>query len=247
LREKAKKFPFLSEFMLLDDKVAIVTGGGRGIGKAIAVELAKNGADIVIASRDKKEMNSAAKEITALGRKALTVKTDVTKLTNIKNMVKKTVKELGKIDILVNNAGILFHGPFEEIKHEQIDATVNVNLVGLMHVTREVISELKKQKEGLIINISSVAGKEGYVDLAVYSATKFGVIGFTESLAGELEDENIRVYAICPTATQTKMWEQISDQPAAHVPEDVALEIIHLIKNRKKIAPGSAINVKKHL
>ena len=233
--------------MLLDNKVAVITGGGRGIGKAIALELAKNGADIVIASRDKKEIDSAAKEITALGRKALTVKTDVTKLTDIKNMVKKTVKELGKIDILVNNAGILFHGPFEDIKHEQIDATVDVNLLGTMHVTREVIPELKKQKEGLIINISSVAGKEGYVDLAVYSATKFGVIGFTESIAGELENENIRVYAICPTATQTKMWEQISDQPAAHVPGDVALEIIHLIKNRKKIHPGSAINVKKRV
>jgi len=232
---------------LVENKVAIVTGGGRGIGKAIALELAKNGADIVIASRDMKEMKIAAKEIAALGRKALTVKTDVTKLSDIKNMVKKTLKEFKRIDILVNNAGILFHGPFEEIKHKQIDATVNVNLLGLMHVTKEVIPYLKKQKESLIINISSVAGKEGYADLAVYSATKFGVIGFTESIAGELENEGIRAYAICPTATQTKMWEQISDQKAAHVPEDVALEIINLIKNRKKIHPGSAVNVRKHV
>jgi len=232
---------------LLENKTAIVTGGGRGIGKAIAIELAKNGANIVIASRDMKEMKAAAKEITALGRKALAVKTDVTKLSDIKSMVKKTIKEFKKIDILVNNAGILFHGPFEEIKDKQIDATVNVNLVGLMHVTKEVIPHLKKQDEGLIINISSVAGKEGYVDLAVYSATKFGVIGFTESIAGELEDDNIRAYAICPTATQTKMWEQISDEKAVHVPEDVALEIIKLIKNRKKIHPGSAINVRKHV
>lgn len=233
--------------MLLDNKVAVVTGGGRGIGKAIAIEFARNGADIVIASRVVKEMNETAKEIRALGRKVLTVKTDVTKLSEIRNMVKKTLGEFGKIDILVNNAGILFHGPFDEIKDEQIDATVNVNLIGLMHVTKEVIPQMKKQGDGLIINISSVAGKEGYIDLAVYCATKFGVIGFTESIAGELENEGIGVYAICPTATQTKMWEQISDQRAAHVPEDVALEIMDLIKNRKKISPGSAINVRKHV
>ncbi len=233
--------------MLLDNKVAVVTGGGRGIGKAIAIEFARNGADIVIASRVVKEMNETAKEIRALGRKVLTVKTDVTKLSEIRNMVKKTLGEFGKIDILVNNAGILFHGPFDEIKDAQIDATVNVNLIGLMHVTKEVIPQMKKHGDGLIINISSVAGKEGYIDLAVYCATKFGVIGFTESIAGELENEGIGVYAICPTATQTKMWEQISDQPAAHVPEDVALEIMDLIKNRKKISPGSAINVRKHV
>ncbi len=233
--------------MLLDNKVAVVTGGGRGIGKAIAIEFARNGADIVIASRVVKEMNETAKEIRALGRKVLTVKTDVTKLSEIRNMVKKTLGEFGKIDILVNNAGILFHGPFDEIKDAQIDATVNVNLIGLMHVTKEVIPQMKKHGDGLIINISSVAGKEGYIDLAVYCATKFGVIGFTESIAGELENEGIGVYAICPTATQTKMWEQISDQRAAHVPEDVALEIMDLIKNRKKISPGSAINVRKHV
>lgn len=232
---------------LLEGKVAIVTGGGRGIGKAIAIELAKNGADIVVAARIMNEMKSTAKKIEDIGRKAFMVEIDVTKPNEIKNMIKETLKKFGKIDILVNNAGILHYGPFSEMTLKQIDETVDVNLTGLMHCTKEVIPVMIKQGSGLIINISSGAGKTGYADMAVYCATKFGVIGFTESLAGELEDENISVYAICPGSTQTKMWEQISSSLAAHVPQDVALEVIDLIKNMNRIPVGEAIDVRKHV
>jgi meso-butanediol dehydrogenase/(S,S)-butanediol dehydrogenase/diacetyl reductase len=232
---------------LLGGKVAIITGGGRGIGAAIAIEFAKNGASVVLASPTLSELKETAGKIEALGGKALAVQTDITKLKDIKNMLEKTVKKFGKIDILVNNAGILHNGPFADMPDEKIDAIVDVNLVGLMHCTKEVIPQMKRQGGGLIINISSVAGKQGYADLVVYCASKFGIIGFTESLAQELEGDKIAVYAICPTATQTKMWEQISDQPAAHVPEDVALEIMDLIKNMKKIPSGKAIDVRKHV
>ncbi len=232
---------------ILDGKVAVVTGGGRGIGAAIATEFAKNGAVVVLASPTLSELKETAGKIEASGGKALAVKTDITKLKDIKNMVKKTIREFGKIDILVNNAGILHYGPFADMPDRKIDMIVDVNLTGLMHCAKEAIPYMKKQRGGLIINISSAAGKSGFADLAVYCATKFGIIGFTESLAAELGEEGIAVYAICPTSTQTKMWKQISDEKAAHVPEDVALEIMDLIKNIKKIPAGKAIDVRKHV
>jgi len=232
---------------LLDKKVAVVTGGGRGIGAAIALELAKNGAAVVIAGRAVSELEETAKKINEIGGRVFPVQADVTKLADIRNMFDKTIEKFGRVDILVNNAGILHYGPFAEMPDDMVDAIVNVNLIGLMHCTKEVIPYMRKQKNGLILNISSVAGKHGYADLVVYCATKFGVIGFTESLAQELERDGIRVYAICPTSTQTKMWEQISNQPAEHVPEDVALEIIDLIKNMRKIPTGKAIDVRKHV
>lgn len=235
------------DMKLLENKVAIVTGGGRGIGAAIAIELAKNGAKVALASPTPSELKETAGKIEVLGGEALAVKTDITKLKDIKNMFERTVKKFGKIDILVNNAGILEYGPFAENPDKRIDKVVQVNLLGLMHCTKEVIPYMKKQGDGLIINISSGAGKTGFADLAVYCATKFGVIGFTESLAAELEEDGVAVYAICPTSTQTRMWEQISDEKAAHVPEDVALEIIHLIKNMKRIPVGKAIDVRKHV
>ncbi len=231
---------------LLDGKVAVVTGGGRGIGAAIAMEFAKNGAKVVLVSPTPSELKETAGKIEELGGEALAVQTDITRLKDIKNMLEKTVKKFGKVDILVNNAGILHYGPFADMPDEKIDAIVDVNLIGLMHCAKEAIPYMKKQG-GLIINISSGAGKTGFADLAVYCATKFGIIGFTESLAHELERDKIAVYAICPTSTQTKMWEQISDEKAAHVPEDVALEIMDLIKNMKKIPVGKAIDVRKHV
>ncbi len=231
---------------LLDGKVAVVTGGGRGIGAAIAMEFAKNGAKVVLVSPTPSELKETAGKIKELGGEALAVQTDITRLKDIKNMLEKTAKKFGKVDILVNNAGILHYGPFADMPDEKIDAIVDVNLIGLMHCAKEAIPYMKKQG-GLIINISSGAGKTGFADLAVYCATKFGIIGFTESLAHELERDKIAVYAICPTSTQTKMWEQISDEKAAHVPEDVALEIMDLIKNMKKIPVGKAIDVRKHV
>ncbi|MEM2909031.1 MAG: SDR family oxidoreductase [Candidatus Bilamarchaeaceae archaeon] len=232
---------------LLAERVAIITGGGRGIGAAIAMEFAKNGAKVVIAGRNVAELQKTAGKIQQLGAEVLAVKADITKLKDIKNMLTKAVKKFGKIDILVNNAGILHYGPFAEMPDNAIDAVVGVNLIGLMHCAKEVIPYMRKAGGGLIINISSVAGKQGFANAAVYCATKFGVIGFTESLAQELEKDKIAVYAVCPTSTQTKMWEQISDQPAAHVPEDVALEIIDLIRNVNSIPSGAAIDVKKHV
>ncbi|NYZ77352.1 SDR family oxidoreductase [Candidatus Micrarchaeota archaeon] len=233
---------------LLDGKVAIVTGGGRGIGAAIAMEFAKNGAKVVLAGRVPAELEETAKKIKAAGGEALAAHADVTKLKDIRDMLGKTSKAFGKIDILVNNAGVLLdYGPFADMKDENMQKTVDVNLLGTMHCTKEAIPYLKKNRSGLIINISSVAGKSGYPNLAVYSATKFGIIGFTESLAQELEKDRIAVYAICPTGTQTKMFEQISTAKAEHVPEDVALEIMDLIKNMKKIPTGKAIDVGKHV
>lgn len=231
----------------LDGKAAVITGGGRGIGKAIALELARNGADVAISGLNKKELEGAAAEIASLGKKALIVLSDVTKDADRKRLVASAAKRFGRIDIFVNNAGVAFVNDFFLGKKET-DKTIAVNLAGLIHLTREALPLMRKQNGGIIINISSVAGKHGYPELPVYCATKFGIIGFTEAIAQAVEKDGILVYAICPTSTQTKMWEQLAGgERAAHVPADVALEIIDLLKNAKRIPPGSAIDVRKHV
>lgn len=231
----------------LDGKTAVITGGGRGIGRAIALQLAKNGADIVIAARNRSELDNTAGEATALGRNVLVVRTDVTKDADRKNLVSSALDEFGRIDIFINNAGVAWADDFF-LGRKEIDTTIDVNLRGLIYCTKEVLPVMKKQKGGIIINISSIAGKHGYPDLPVYCATKFGVIGFTEAIAQAVQKDGILVYAVCPTSTQTKMWEHIAGkEPAAHVPEDVALEVVDLLRNAKKIKPGSAIDVRKHL
>ncbi|MEW5996022.1 MAG: SDR family oxidoreductase [Candidatus Micrarchaeota archaeon] len=231
----------------LHGKIAVVTGGGRGIGRAIAIELARNGADVAISARHRDELDNTAGEITSLGRNVLVVRADVAKDADRKKLVSSALGEFGRIDILINNAGVAWPDDFF-LSEKEIDATIDVNLRGLIYCTREVLPAMRRQKGGVIINISSEAGKHGYPDIPVYCATKFGVIGFTEALAQAVEKDGILVYAVCPTSTQTKMWEQIAGkEPAAHVPDDVALEIMDLLKNAKKIAPGSAIDVRKHV
>ncbi|MFA5412629.1 MAG: SDR family oxidoreductase [Candidatus Micrarchaeia archaeon] len=231
----------------LDGKHAVITGGGRGIGKAIALEIARNGADVLISGLNREELEGAAAEIASLGKKALIVLSDVTKDADRKRIIASAAKGFGRIDILVNNAGVAFVNDFFLGKKET-DQTIAVNLAGTIHLTREAVPLMRKQKSGIIINISSVAGKHGYPELPVYCATKFGIIGFTEAIAQALEKDGILAYAICPTSTQTKMWEQIAGKErAAHVPADVALEIIDLLKNTGKIRTGTAIDVRKHV
>ena len=230
----------------LDGKVAVVTGGDRGIGRATALQLARNGADVAICACDRKKLESTGKEISELGVDALAIVADVTKPADRKRLVKTVLKEFRKIDIWINNAGVLFGGELGKKPDKHIDQTIAVNLTGLIHCTKQALPALKKSK-GVLINISSVVGKHGHGDLAVYCATKFGVIGFTESMADELSGKGVRAYAICPTSTDTHMWKEYSGgRKAAHVPDDVALEIINLLKNAR--APsGSAIDVRKHV
>ena len=228
--------------------VAIITGSGRGIGKAIALEFVKNRYHVVLNARNDKELKKTEEEIREVGRRPLIVKGDVRNYDLRKKLIRQTVKKFGGIDVLVNNAGVAWGGNFKHNSGTQIDAMVDVNLKALMHLTKDVLPMMMKQKSGIIINISSVAGKIAYPELAVYCGTKFGVIGFTKAVAEELKNTGVRVYAVCPTGTDTKMFRSLNPGArAAHVSEDVAIEVMNIVKNPNKFKVGSAIDVRKHV
>lgn len=224
--------------------LALVTGGNRGIGLAIARCLADEGMDLVLVGRNSKTLESAKGELEELGVKVWPIVCDLSDDSQIK-MLAGQVAKIGNIDILVNNAGVAYYRNLDENSGEEIDRMIDVNLRGLIKATKELIPLMEG---GLIINISSGAGKTGYPGLAVYCSTKFAVIGFTEALAGELESRGIRAYAVCPGDTQTDMWDALfPGTRATYEPDDVALEVLHLIKNNKRIRPGKAIDVRKHV
>ena len=224
--------------------LALVTGGNRGIGLAISRMLADQGMDIIIVGRNQKTLESAKKEIEELDVKVWTIVCDVSEPGQVRGLASE-VEKIGRPDILINNAGVAYYKNLEENSEKEIDKMIDVNFRGLVMVTKELTAIMDK---GLLINISSGAGKTGYPGLAVYCGTKFAVIGFTEALAEELEDKGIRAYTICPGDTQTDMWESLfPDTQASYQPDDVALEVLHLIKNNKRIRPGEAIDVRKHV
>ena len=191
--------------MSLEGKVGVITGGGRGIGRAIALDFAKNGADVVVAARTVTEIEKVADEARALGREALAVPTDMTKDSDIKNLITKAQEKFGKIDILVNNAGVSGPAFVMDMKTEDWDRTINVNLRGVFIATREALKVMKPQKSGRIISISSGFGIEGQPTLSAYGASKAGVILFSDALAKELRW--VKVYVINPGLIDTKLAE----------------------------------------
>jgi meso-butanediol dehydrogenase/(S,S)-butanediol dehydrogenase/diacetyl reductase len=192
--------------MKLDGKVALVTGGGQGLGEGIAKKLAEAGCNIAVADINKENAEKVAKDIEAMGRKAIAVEVDVTDWEQVQNMVKETVEELGGLDIAVNNAGVISIKPVEELTEADWDHVLNVNTKGVFLCAKAEIPYLKKQEWGRIINTASIAGKMGFPDLAHYSASKFAVVGFTNALAKELAKTKITVNAICPGIIGTQMW-----------------------------------------
>ena len=164
----------------MKNKVAIVTGAGRGIGKAIAFSLAHAGADVVVSARTESEINSVAREIEGYGRRAIAVKADVPDEVDVKSLISKTIGQFGKIDILVNNAGIGMFAKVEELPIHDFDAMWTSNIRGVFLCTRAVIPYMTKQKSGDIINISSLAGRNAFIGGAGYCATKWALIGFSQ-------------------------------------------------------------------
>jgi 3-oxoacyl-[acyl-carrier protein] reductase len=191
--------------MKLKDKVAIVTGSGQGIGKETALALAKEGCKVVVSDVTDK-INEVTKEIEALGSEALAVKVDVSSPKDTEEMAKKTIEKFGRIDILVNNAGIFRAAPFAEMKEEDWDKIIAVDLKGVYNCTRAVIGSMIKQKSGKIISISSVAGTAiGFPGSTHYSAAKAGIIGFTMALAMEVAKFGINANSIAPGVIETPM------------------------------------------
>jgi NADP-dependent 3-hydroxy acid dehydrogenase YdfG len=191
----------------LAGQVALITGAGRGLGRQIALAFAGAGADIVGSARTKAQVEDTAKEIKALGRRALSIVTDVTQEDQVRAMADQALKEFGRVDILVNNAGMSRYGSFVEQKAADWRAMIETNLMGTLFCTHAILPSMLERGQGLIINISSVAGIHGLPNEAVYCASKHGVKGFTDALAIELKDRGIRVCGIYPGGMDTPFWD----------------------------------------
>ncbi len=220
----------------LENKVAIVTGAGRGAGRAIALRLAREGASLVAVARTRKELDSLAAEVAASNGVCEVIEADVANPADARRMAAQTVERFGRIDVLVNNAGV--GGPVssvEETPVEEWQRTLDVNLTGPFLCSQAVLSTMKEQRSGHIIMISSGAGKQGYPNMAAYCASKFGLHGLAQSLAAEVGDLNIRVSTILPGSIaetnfsgQRKGW---MPRPGAKYlrPEDIADAILFLL------------------
>jgi meso-butanediol dehydrogenase / (S,S)-butanediol dehydrogenase / diacetyl reductase len=196
----------------LKGQVAVVTGGARGIGRGIALTLARAGADVLLADLLDEALAQTAKEVQELGRRVLTCKVDVTQAAQIDGMIARAISELGGLDILVNCAGVISIHPVAELSERDWDFVMDVNAKGTFLGCKAALPHLLTQKRGRIINVASIAGKEGFPNLAHYSASKFAVVGFTNALAKEVAREGITVNAICPGIVRTYMWDRLSDE-----------------------------------
>jgi len=190
--------------MKLKGKVSIITGAGRGIGRAIAISFAREGARTVLVSRTEEELNEVCNEITQMGSKCLVIKADISIPKEIDILVEKTLAEYGTIDVLVNNAAASIIKPLIECTLEDWDNVHNTNLRGLWYLTKTVAENMIEKKSGKIINIASVTGVVGFPDQSIYAAAKGGVVNMTRELGIELAPYGINVNAICPGATDTK-------------------------------------------
>lgn len=198
----------------LDGRVALVTGGGRGIGRAIALALAHAGADVAISGRTISQLQSTAEEISGLGRKSLAITADVSKLQDIENMVRTVVNEFGRLDILVNNAGINKRVPSLEVTEELWDSIVDTNLKGTFFCCQAAGRVMLKQGKGKIINICSLTSQIGMTTIAPYGATKSGILGLTRSLAAEWARHGINVNAIGPGYHETDLTRPLLENKA---------------------------------
>jgi 3-oxoacyl-[acyl-carrier protein] reductase len=194
-------------------KISIVTGGAMGIGKEVALRLAKDGSDIILVDIEKDLGDKVASEIQLLKRRAMFYKIDVTKWNQVKEMIDEIIKKFNRIDILINSAGIL--GPIMSIHEYNLDdwdRIININLKGTFICCKAVLPFMIKQKSGRIVNIASIAGKEGNPLMGAYSASKAGVIAFTKSLAKEVAQYNIIVNCISPAVIETRMADNLGEE-----------------------------------
>ena len=230
----------------LKGKIALVTGAGKGIGRAVAIALAKEGVNVCLIARTEKDLQNVSKEIQALGVKAAFAIADVSDIQSVNKAVEKLQKESGDIDILINNAGTGTFGKFLELEPSEWENQVKVNLFGVYYVTRAVLPQMIERKTGDIINVSSTAGLKGNALTSAYSASKFGVMGLTESLMQEVRKHNIRVTALTPSTVVTELAKNANlinnNEDRLMHPEDFAeLMIAQLKLNRRVFVKESSI------
>lgn len=242
--------------MKLENKTGIVTGARRGIGRAIALALAKEGANVVVSDVSQEECQKVVAEITALGRRGLALKCDVTSRAEVDDMVERTVAQFGNLDILVNNARIIAFKPFLELTDEEWDSTLSVNLKGQFLCARAAARHMVKNRWGRIINIASISSGGcgiAFPLIAHYTASKGGVMALTEALALELTSQGVNVNAICPGAIDTDMAKGVKESgqlqqvlqriPKGRLgqPEDIANLAVFLASEESDYISGAAI------
>jgi 3-oxoacyl-[acyl-carrier protein] reductase len=238
----------------LKGKVAIVTGGAQGIGKAIATQLAQEGANVVIADVAEEVAKPTAQEISQKGNEAISIGVDVSSISSVEEMVKKTLDKFGRIDILVNNAGITRDALVMRMKEEDWDLVLDINLKGVFNCIKIVSPVMMKQKSGKIVNIASIVGIIGNAGQANYSASKGGLIALTKTCARELASRRINVNAVAPGFIQTSMTErlpaQVKEKLSSQIPfgeigkpEDVASAVLFLVSEKASYITGEVIKV----
>ncbi len=210
---------------MLEGKVALVTGAARGIGRAITLELAKSGADVVFTDRGSAQLaETLVSEIKLLGRKALAIDADATSFKSAVEVMEKVVAEFGRLDILVNNVGITKDNLLLRMQEEDWDSVIQVNLKSVFNYTKAAARTMMGQRYGKIINISSVVGIIGNAGQSNYSASKAGIIGFTKSIAKELASRNILVNAVAPGYIETSMTAALTDEQRKAVVDTIPLK-----------------------
>ncbi|MFA6431996.1 MAG: 3-oxoacyl-[acyl-carrier-protein] reductase [Candidatus Margulisiibacteriota bacterium] len=240
--------------MKLKDKVAFITGSAQGIGKSIAIAMAKEGANVIISDVNIDLANQTAKEIEGLGVRSAAYKLNVADSTEVETVINEAAKTFGKIDIFVNNAGITKDGLLIRMKKEDWDAVINVNLTGVFNCTKTVSILMMKARYGKIINIASIVGQMGNFGQANYAASKAGVIGFTKTIARELASRNVTANAIAPgfiqTAMTDKLTEEVKQKMMAQIPmgklgqpEDIANTAVFLASPEADYITGQVIAV----
>ena len=251
--------------MELDGQMAIVTGAGRGIGRAIALELARLGADVVVAELDKDGAERTAGEVRALGHRAAALPTDVTSRASLDAMVERARSEFGRIDVLVNNAGIYRAATTLDVTEEHWDAIMNINARAVFFASQAVLPVMIAQRRGSIVNLASMAGKVGSKTNLPYNASKAAVVSMTKSLALAHAADGIRVNCVCPGFVETDMWTKVAREQSAILglsadeftrqraatvplgrmerPEDVASVVGFLASDRAGYMTGQALSV----
>lgn len=230
----------------LKNKNAFITGAGKGIGKAVAIALAKEGVNLILVSRTKSDIDQLAEETAKLGVKTLALSADVSDISSINSAVEKAIAEFKSIDILINSAGIASFGKFLELEPEAWERIIQVNLMGTYYTTRAIIPNMIERQTGDIINISSTAGLNGNALTSAYSASKFAVLGLTDSLMQEMRKHNIRVTALTPSTVATDMAKDLNltggNPEKVMQSEDMADLIIAQLKlNRRVFIKNSSI------
>jgi NAD(P)-dependent dehydrogenase (short-subunit alcohol dehydrogenase family) len=249
----------------LNGKIALVTGGGRGIGESCAVALAEAGVDVVVCSRSSGEINVVAEKIREMGRRGLAVVCDVTDAGQVRRMAEQVTSQFGVVEILVNNAGLGRSHRFIDHPDELWDQMLAVNLTSVYYVTRAFVPKMIEMRRGRVINIASVMSKTGGKYVAAYTAAKHGVLGLTRALAVELVGYNITVNAVCPGYVNTPMTvdnlanivaktgmsetearktlERLSPQNRMIEPEEVAAMVVMLAGDLARGVNGQAVNI----